>query len=136
VAVIKHVVNNEVRIISIDVVRLVDGPAIDQCYREIVEVLDKTEESCAVLHFGRVTFMSSAALGMLVRINKKCKEYKIDLKLCSIAPDILKVFKITGMDKMFAIYDDAPQAIQAFQKSGKSFFRKKAPGSYEVGEDR
>ena len=135
-AIIKHVVNGEIRIISIDAVRFVDGVAIDQCYREIVDVLDKTEESCVVLHFGRVNFMSSAALGMLVRVNKKCKEYKIDLKLCNITPDIRQVFKITGMEKVFAIHDDVSQAMDTFKKGGRLSFRKKAPTSYEVREDR
>ncbi len=135
-AIIKHVVKDEVRIIAIDEVRLVDEVALDQCYREIVDVLDKTEESGALLHFGPVTFMSSAALGMLIRVTKKCKEYKIALKLCNIAPDIRQVFKITGLEKVFDIHEDVAQAMDAFKKSGWSFFRKKAPKRHEVREDR
>ena len=97
-----------------------------------MEVLDKTDESCALLHFGRVTFMSSSALGMLIRITKKCKQYKIDLKLCNIAPDIREVFKITGLEKVFDIQKDVPKALEALKKSGNLFFRKRAPKSYEV----
>ena len=135
-AIIKHAVKGEIHIISIDEVRLVDGAALDQCYREIVEVLDKTDESCVLLHFGRVTFMSSAALGMLIRLTKRCKEYKIALKLCDIAPDIRQVFKITGLEKIFDIRKDVAQAMEAFKKSDRLSFRKKAPKSYEVREDR
>ncbi len=131
---IKHAVSGEVRVISIEAARLVDGLMIDQCYREIVDVLDKTEEKCALLHFGRVAFMSSSALGMLLRIHKKCKEYNIDLKLSNIAPDIRQVFKITSLDKVFDIHDDLPRAMEAFKKSGRLFFRKKAPARYEVGD--
>ena len=131
-AIVKTVVKGEIRIISIDEVRLVDGVALDQCYREIMEVLDKSDESCALLHFGRVAFMSSSALGMLIRITKKCKQYKIDLKLCNIAPDIREVFKITGLEKVFDIQKDVPKAMDAFKKSGRLFFRKKGPKSYEV----
>ncbi|MFZ5832163.1 MAG: STAS domain-containing protein [Planctomycetota bacterium] len=134
-AIIKHVVKDEILIISIDTVRLVDEAAIQQCYREIAEVLDQTEEKCALLHFGRVSFMSSAALGMLVRVNKKCKEFKITLKLCDISPDIRQVFKITALDKVFDIRDDLNQALDAFKKGGSMFFRKKSPDSYEVRED-
>jgi anti-sigma B factor antagonist len=76
--------------------------------------------------------MSSAALGILVRINKKCKEYQIALKLCSIAPEIGQVFKITGLDKVFEIHADPAQAMTAFQKSGQLYFRKRRPKSYEV----
>jgi anti-sigma B factor antagonist len=131
-AIIRDELMGEVRIIIISEPRLLDGAAIDQCYREIVAVLDKTEESNVLLHFGLVTFMSSAALGILVRINKKCKEYQIALKLCSIAPEIGQVFKITGLDKVFEIHADPAQAMTAFQKSGQLYFRKRRPKSYEV----
>lgn len=122
----------EVRVIIIDEVRLLDGALIDQCYREIISVIEKTEESNVLLHFGRVTFMSSAALGVLVRINKKCKEFQVSLKLCSIAPDIAQVFKITGLDRVFEIYPDPAQAMAAFQKAGQLYFRKRRPKTYEV----
>jgi anti-anti-sigma factor len=131
-ATIRDELMGEVRVIIIDVVRLLDGAVIEQCYREIIALLDKTEESNVLLHFGRVTFMSSAALGILVRINKKCKEYQIALKLCCIAPEIVQVFKITGLNKVFEIHADTASAMEAFQKSGQLYFRKRRPKSYEV----
>ena len=105
-----------VRIILFDTERLLDGAEIEQCYREIVDVLNKTQEHNVLLHFGRVKFMSSAALSVLIRILKKCKEFKITLKLCNITPEEYEVFKITGMNKLFEIYDDAAQAMDAFKK--------------------
>lgn len=131
-AVIKQELKGEVRLLAIDAVRLVDAETIDQCYREIAAVLDKSEESHVLLDFGRVGFMSSMALGMLIRVNKRCKEYKVSLKLCGIAPDIHQVFKITGMDKIFDIHADAASAIAAMKETGGMFFRKKKPASYEV----
>jgi anti-sigma B factor antagonist len=132
-AMIKHDLKGEIRLIVIDEARLLDPPAIDQCYREIVEVVEKVEESYVLLHFGRVTYMSSSALGMLIRVHKKCKEYQVTLKLSNIAPTIRQVFKITALDKILDIHDDAAQATEAFRKSGPSTFRKKKPSSYEVG---
>jgi anti-anti-sigma factor len=129
---IQHQATDDIRVIAIEVVRFVDETMIDRCKREIIEVLDTTEEGNVLLHFGKVTFMSSAALGMLVRIHKKCKEYGAVLKLCNISPDIRQVFKITSMDKIFDIHADAASAIESFRKSGRSFFRKSRPQSYEV----
>jgi anti-sigma B factor antagonist len=131
-ATIRHELMGEIRVIFIDTERLLDGPSIDVCHREIIAVLDKTQEPYVLLHFGRVTFMSSAALGMLIRINKKCTEFKIMLKLCNIAPDIRQVFKITGIDKVLEIHADAAHAMEAFKKSGKLTFRKSRDTSYEV----
>lgn len=80
--------------------------------------------------------MSSMAQGMLIRVNKKCKEYKAALKLCNITPDIRQVFKLTSMDKIFDIHEDAAEAMAAFKATGQMFFREKRPTSYEGGVRR
>ncbi len=116
-ALIKNELMGGVRVILFDTDKLLDGVEIDQCYREIIEVLNKTQEHNVLLHFGRVKFMSSAALGMLIRVLKKCKEFKVMLKLSNISPEEYEVFKITGMNKLFDIHDDATQAVEAFKKS-------------------
>ena len=90
-ALVKSEVKGEIRVVFIDLVQFVDAAVIEQCYRELVELLERTEEKHVLLHFGRVAFMSSAALGMLVRLRKKCQEYEISLKLCNITPDICEV---------------------------------------------
>jgi anti-anti-sigma factor len=131
-ALLKSEVKGEIRIIFIDEVRVVDAALIEQCYREIVEMLEKTEESNVLLHFGRVAFLSSSALGMLVRVKKKCKEYEVALRLCNISPEIYEVFKITSLDKLFDIHADAAGAFDAFKASGKLFFRTRRPSSHNL----
>jgi anti-anti-sigma factor len=121
---LKHEVQGEVRFIIIQEVRLVDDETLQQLHKEILEVIEKTEEPNVLLHFGRVGFMSSAALGILIRVSKKCKEFKIAMTLCNIAPNIREVFKITGLEKVFEIYDQPADALEAIKKSGKSLFRK------------
>ncbi|MCE5268227.1 MAG: acyltransferase domain-containing protein [Planctomycetaceae bacterium] len=130
-AVIKQDVSGQVRVLAIEPAQLVDAAVIEQCYREIAAALDGSEETCVLVDFSRVNFMSSMALGMLVRINKKCKEYKVGLRLSGITPDILQVFKITGMDKIFDIHATAAEAVAAFQAAGSSL-RRTGPKSYEV----
>ena len=103
--------------------KLLDGPAIEQIYQDAVAALERTEQPNVILDFQAVQFMSSAALGMLIRINKKCKEFKINLKLCSIDPEIKQVFKITGLDKVFSIYKNGEDAAAAFAKGGGLFHR-------------
>jgi len=123
-AIIKSEIKGEIRVVFLDAPRLVDQAIIDQCFRETAELLGKTEEKHVLLHFGRVAFMSSMALGMLVRLNKKCKEFGISLKLCAIKPDIYQVFKITGLEKIFSIHADVADALESFKASGELFFRK------------
>jgi anti-anti-sigma factor len=114
---IRDELTGEIRVIVIENERLLDAAETEQCYREIVDVLDKTRESNVLLDFGKVKYLSSTALGMLIRVLKKCKEYKIRLKLCNLTPDNYEVFTLTGMDKVLDIYKDSTRAMAAFKKS-------------------
>jgi anti-sigma B factor antagonist len=64
-----------------------------------------------VIDFSSVQFLSSAVLGLLIRISKKVNEHKGKLKLCGISPRIYDIFKITRLDEIFDIYDDAKKAM-------------------------
>ncbi|MGD0516544.1 MAG: STAS domain-containing protein [Thermoguttaceae bacterium] len=98
--------------------KILDAPLIEQIHQEMAKIIGETEQRNVILDFREVKFLSSAALGMLILVNKMCKEYKINLKLCNIEPDIAQIFKITGMNKVFAIYKTAEDVHAAFQKEG------------------
>ncbi len=63
-----------------------------------------------ILDFGNVRFLSSAVLGLLIRISKRVYEQDGQLKLCNINPKIYEVFKITRLTKTFDIYKDIESA--------------------------
>jgi anti-sigma B factor antagonist len=66
-----------------------------------------------ILDFSNVQFLSSAVLGLLIRISKKVYENDGQLKLCSINPKIYKIFKITRLTKIFDIYEDIASATES-----------------------
>ena len=98
--------------------RILDETHINQIGKELIELLDKTDEGNVLLNFHQVRFMSSAMLGKLVQFHKKCKEYKTKLKMCDISSDIMEVFKLTRLNKLFDIYHDEEKAKKAFSKRG------------------
>ena len=100
--------------------KMVDASLIEQLHQELTSILGQTEQRNVLLDFREVKALSSVALGMLILVNKLCKERGITLKLCGIEPDIAQVFKITGMNRVFAIYKTADDARAAFQKEGRS----------------
>jgi anti-sigma B factor antagonist len=71
-----------------------------------------------ILNFEAVRFMSSAMLGKLVALNKLCKGYKVALKLSNITPEIMQIFKLTALNKVFDIYDDEAAALASFASQG------------------
>ena len=98
--------------------RILEEAKLEQLGADIIEMLNKKSEERVILDFRNVQFMSSSMLGKLVQIQKKCKEFKVHLKLCSISPDIRQVFKITKLDKLFEIEADEAAARAAFMKRG------------------
>jgi len=79
----------------------------------IVSVIEQAERINMILDFCNVQFLSSAALGLLIRISKKIYERNGQLKLCNIAPKIYEIFKITRLNQIFDIYEDRTGAIQS-----------------------
>jgi anti-sigma B factor antagonist len=111
-------VRDDILFIQVKDPRLVDEAVLEQLEKDILTLVDKSEEERVVIDFEPVQFMSSSMLGKLVKIHKKCKEYKTKLKLSGITPDIREVFKITRLDKLFDFEKDLESARKAFLKRG------------------
>jgi anti-anti-sigma factor len=109
--------NGKVRTVAFTAEKLVDELKIREAGQELLGALNNREgEDKILLDFRSVQFLSSSALGVLLRFYKRCKEVKVRLKLCNIAPDILQVFKITNLTKVFEIHKTPEDALKAFAK--------------------
>ena len=115
---IQTVAKDGIRTIYIRDDRLVDPGLLSKLFDDIHAEIGKCEEERLILDFSAVNFMASAALGKLVQLQKKMKEYKVKLKLSSVAPEIYEVFKITKLHKVFDIAKDEAAARKAHQKTG------------------
>lgn len=105
-----------VRLVRFAEAQLLDEGIIQQLGTELQGIAAKAKAGQKLLlSFHRVTFMSSAMLGKLVRFSDTCSQQGAVLKICSIPPEILEVFKITNLHRMFDIEDDEESALQAFQ---------------------
>lgn len=105
-------------VIEIGDPRLVEDTVLEKLESDVLSLIDKSDEERVILDFARVEFMSSSALGKLVKINKKCKEYKAKLKISGMSKEIREVFKITRLDKLFSFENDITAARKAFMKRG------------------
>lgn len=104
---------------SISIVEFADRKILEELsIQEIGEELDQLVETepgiKLLLNFKNVDHLSSAALGMLITLNKKVKERDGVLKLSDINRQIFEVFKITKLNRVFDIHDTAEEALAAF----------------------
>ena len=81
--------------------------------RELFELVEQ-KRTKILLNFMNVEFLSSAALGKLITLDKKLKAAKGQLKLSNIRPEIYEVFAITRLNKLFDIHDDEADALATF----------------------
>lgn len=55
------------------------------------------------LDFSRCTFIDSTGLGVLVAAFKRCREQGGNIRLSGLNTQVLKVFQLTRLDKVFEI---------------------------------
>ena len=104
--------------------KILDEAKIQQIGSELIEAADDATAATdkrLLLNFTGVGFMSSAMIGKLVLLSKKCKKDTVDLKLCNISPNVAEVFKIMKLNKVFEIYKTEEKAMKAFDKKGGWF---------------
>jgi len=99
--------------------KILDEARIQQIGSELMEMVTAASQNKKMLlNFQGVQFMSSAMIGKLVLLNKKSKQAEIELKFCNISPNVLEVFKITRLNKVFKILSDEEKALKDFDKKG------------------
>ena len=108
--------NGDVLVVYFTDSKILDEVKIQQIADELSRLVERAAGGKLLLNFHDVRFMSSAVLGKLVQLNKRCKENRVNLKLCSIAQDIMEVFKITNLHRVFDIQPDEQRALAAFVK--------------------
>lgn len=110
--------NGEVLIVYFADAKILDDARIQQIGKDLTEMVTKAEHQKMLLNFQNVGFMSSAMIGKLILLSKKCKADAVDLRLCNIMPNIMEVFKIMKLNKVFDIQTDEATAMKAFEKKG------------------
>jgi len=94
--------------------RIVEDLNIQELGQELFQLVETDQRKKLVLNFSSVDFLSSAALGKLITLDKKVKAHSGALKLCCIRSEIFEVFKITKLDRLFDIRKDEADALAAF----------------------
>ena len=104
---------------DVTVVRFVDRKILDEANiqelgKELFQLVEEENRQKLLLNFSSVEFLSSAALGKLITLDKKVKAASGKLKFSNIRPEIFEVFAITKLNKLFDIKEDEADALAAF----------------------
>ena len=94
--------------------KILDEQNIQAIGEQLFQLVDELGRRKVLLNFGNVEYLSSAALGKLITLNKKLANVGGRLILCNIDPQIYEVFEITKLNKLFSIHKEEQAALQAF----------------------
>jgi len=96
--------------------KILDESQLQGLEGSFLPLVEKTPGVQLIINFENVKFLTSSVLGLLIRISKKVYETEGILRLCSIGPKILEVFRITRLDKIFEIHPDVDEAMIGLKK--------------------
>jgi anti-sigma B factor antagonist len=110
--------NEGVLVVSFTDAKILDEAKIAQIGKELMELVAMADQGKMVVDFSGISFMSSAMIGKLVLLHKRCKSAEIKMKVCQISDNVMEVFKITRLHKVFDIQKDREKALDSFDKKG------------------
>ncbi|MBC8107283.1 MAG: STAS domain-containing protein [Anaerolineae bacterium] len=109
------VVNDkDIRIVEFTNNKILDEANIEGIGQTLKSLINESERPKLLLDFATVDHLSSAALGMLINANNLIKQKNGMFRLANIKPQILEVFRITKLDKLFRIHPTRPEALKSF----------------------
>jgi anti-sigma B factor antagonist len=94
--------------------KIIEDINIQELGQELFQLVEVDKRQKLLLNFSTVDFLSSAALGKLITLDKKMKASGGVLKFSNIRPEIYEVFAITKLNRLFNIIDDEAGALAAF----------------------
>ena len=76
------------------------------------ELVSAIEGGCAnvIVNLEQVGFIDSSGLGVLVSALRRARERDGVVRIVCTRDNILKIFRITGLDKVFPIFSDPAEA--------------------------
>ena len=83
--------------------RILDKPNIEQIADELFHLVDVLGRRRMRIDFANIEYLSSAALGKLLALQKKLQADGGTLTLCNVSPSIFKVFEVSKLDEFFDI---------------------------------
>ncbi len=104
----------DIKVIEFEDRKILEELMISQIGEILLQLVGTDPQPKLLLDFQHVQHLSSAALGMLITLNKQLAEQQGQLVLANIDPQIYEVFKITRLNKLFNIQSTTQDAMKAF----------------------
>lgn len=93
---------------------ILETTIIQEMGRELYALAEKGAKPRLVLDFSGVKILSSYMLGVLLTLQGKANANKGGICLCGLRSELMRVFSITSLDKVFRFHPDDVEGLAAF----------------------
>ena len=109
----RHSKSGTVNVVDLTLPQTLDIDEFDRLNESILELIRAEPEGQWVLDLSQLSYMGSAALGLLVNLRQQIKQSGGRLVLCGLSPQLLHIFKTCCMEKLFRIVKSRKDAVAA-----------------------
>ena len=102
-----------VNVIDLTLPHALDIEEFDRLNESVLELIRAEPEGQWVLDLSQLSYMGSAALGLLVNLRQQIKQSGGRLVLCGMSPQLVHIFKTCCMERLFKIVKSRADAVAA-----------------------
>jgi anti-anti-sigma factor len=111
-----HVVDG-VAVVEFLVPGICDGPEIEELTEELHELIGRSETKKMVIDLSRVRFLASRAVALIVNLKQLIEVHNGELLVCGIGEQLLRVFRLSGLERLFSVHATRDQALAALAET-------------------
>ena len=93
---------------------LTDAALIKTIGDDIYHIVRRLDRPKVVVDFQKVERLSSAALGMLIALEKVITRQSGQLRIANVSEDVREIFRITRLDNVLPIRNSTQEAVDSF----------------------
>ena len=109
----RHSKAGTVNVVDLTLPHTLDIEEFDRLNESILELIRGEPDGQWVIDLSQLSYMGSAALGLLVNLRQQIKQSGGRLVLCGLTPQLMHIFKTCCMEKLFRIVKSRKDAIAA-----------------------
>jgi anti-anti-sigma factor len=91
-----------------------DLAAADQVKRTLMGLIEKGQARL-VMDLGRVAYIDSSGLGVLVAAMKRARSAGGDVRLCALQDDVRTIFEMTRLIKAMSVHPTRQEAVASWR---------------------
>ena len=100
-------------VVELTLPHALDIQEFDRLNESMLALVRSELEGSWVLDLSRLSYMGSAALGLMVNLRQQIKQSGGRLVLCGLSPQLMHIFKTCCMERLFRIVRGRAEAVLA-----------------------